>query len=127
MEENPDYKDRGRCSTKTPSKNWRPSESHENNKRIIFGKPYTWNGKTSWILDETPDSSLTETPGLNVADGKSQSANIGGVPAHIPSSDGATVMTTDTGLTQEQNNEIRRIQANLQNLGANLAAILKQE
>jgi hypothetical protein len=36
-------------------------------------------------------------------------------------------MTTDTGLTQEQQNEIRRIQANIQNLGANLASILKQE
>jgi hypothetical protein len=36
-------------------------------------------------------------------------------------------MTNETGWTQEKSNEIRRIQANLQNLGANLAAILKQE
>jgi hypothetical protein len=40
--------------------------------------------------------------------------------------DDATVMTNETSLTLEQNNEIRRIQANLQNLGADLAAILKE-
>jgi hypothetical protein len=60
---------RGTRGSKTPSKNWRPQDAHENNRRIIFGKPYTWNGTTSWILDDTPDSGLTETPGLNVADG----------------------------------------------------------
>jgi hypothetical protein len=38
----------------------------------------------------------------------------------------ATVMTNETGLTLEKNNEIRRIQANLQNSGANLAAILEE-
>jgi hypothetical protein len=125
MKQNPDYKERARRSTKTP-KNWRPPEAHENNKRVIFGKPYTWNGETSWILDATPDSGLNETPGLNVADGKASAAN-GGVPTQVPSGDDATAQTAETGLTQEQNNEIRRIQANLHNLGANLASILKQE
>jgi subtilase family serine protease len=45
----------------------------------------------------------------------------------IQNDDDATVATAATGLTQEQNNEIRRIQANIKNLGANLAAIFKQE
>jgi hypothetical protein len=81
-----DFKNRrGTRGSKTPSKNWRPPYAHENNKRIIFGKPYTWNGTTSWILDDTPDSGLTETPGLNVADGKPPSA--GGVPSQVPSDD----------------------------------------
>jgi hypothetical protein len=42
------------------------------------------------------------------------------------SGDNATIMTNETGLTLEQNNEIRHVQANLQNSGANLAAILKE-
>jgi hypothetical protein len=115
---------RGTRGPKAPSKNWCPPDAHENNKRIIFGKPYTWNGTTSWILDDTPDSGLTETPGLNVADRKASPT--GGVPSQVPSDD-ATAMTTDTGLTQEQQNEILRIQANIQNIGANLASILEQE
>jgi hypothetical protein len=118
---------RGRKPYKKPSGEWRPPETHENNKRIIFGKPYTWNGKSSWVLDATPSSGLSETPPgtLNLADVPSQiqppptdKTNVG---------DDATVMTNETGWTQEKSNEIRRIQANLQNLGANLAAILKQE
>jgi hypothetical protein len=24
----------------------------------VLNKPYTWNGRSSWILDETPDSGL---------------------------------------------------------------------
>lgn len=35
-------------------------------------------------------------------------------------------MTSDTKLSQEQHNEIRRIQANMQNLGASLASILHE-
>jgi hypothetical protein len=119
-------KGQGRRTAKTIPKNWRPPESHGNNKRIIYGKPYTWNGRSSWILDESPDSGLIETPGLNVADGKPSDSSVGGVPSQIQNDD-ATVATAATGLTQEQNNEIRRIQANIKNLGANLAAIFKQE
>jgi hypothetical protein len=100
---------------------WREPEPSENNKRIIYGDPHTWNGKSSWIKDNTPSSGLPETP---------LAANTAGnsIPAQVqPKSnvgDDATVMTTDTGvLTQEGQNEIRRIQANVQNLGANLASV----
>jgi hypothetical protein len=122
-----DFKGQGRRTNKPIPKNWRPPEPQENNKRIIYGKPYTWNGVSSWILDKTPESGLTETPGLNVADGKLPDLPTGGIPSQIHNDDDATVMTAATGLTQEQNNEIRRIQANIKNLGANLAAIFKQE
>jgi hypothetical protein len=104
---------------------WRVPEPNENNKRVIYGKPYTWNGVSSWIEDKTPSSGLSDVPpGAN---------NLTEIPSQIQpppstgkSNDDATVMTNETGLTLEQNNEIRRIQANLQNLGANLAAILKE-
>jgi hypothetical protein len=108
---------------------WRPPEPQENNKRVIYGKPHTWNGRSSWVEDKTPSSGLSDAPpgAINMT---------GEVPSQIqppPASagksnvgDDATAMTNETGLTLEQNNEIRRIQANLQNLGANLAAILKE-
>jgi hypothetical protein len=116
---------RGGGPKKTPEA-WRDPEPHENNKRIIYGKPYTWNGRSSWILDKTPDSGLPETPlGTN---------KLADVPSTIQPptdkgtvGDDGTVMSNDTGWTLENRNEIRRIQANLQNLGANLAAVLKQE
>jgi hypothetical protein len=116
---------RGGGPKKTPEA-WRDPEPHENNKRIIYGKPYTWNGRSSWILDKTPDSGLPETPlGTN---------KLADVPSTIQPptdkgtvGDDGTVMPNNTGWTLENRNEIRRIQANLQNLGANLAAVLKQE
>ena len=40
---------------------WRPPTDNEKNKRFIHGKPYTWNGKSSWIKYNTPDSGL-ESP-----------------------------------------------------------------
>ena len=53
--------------TKTPPKDttkpiphaWRNPEPHEHNKRVIFGKPHTFNpAKSGWDEDETPPSSL---------------------------------------------------------------------
>jgi hypothetical protein len=41
--------------------------------------------------------------------------------------DDTTIMKNETGWTLEKSNKIRGVQANLQNLGANLAAVLKQE
>jgi hypothetical protein len=116
---------RGGSPKKTPEA-WHDHEPQENNKRIIYGKPYTWNGRSSWILDKTPDSGLSEKPpGTN---------NLAGVLPQIQPppdkgnvGDDATVMSNETGWTLENRNEIRRIQANLQNLGANLAAVLNQE
>jgi hypothetical protein len=104
---------------------WRPPTPAENNKRIIYNKPYTWNGRSSWILDETPDSGL-KAPSMNLADDSS-------IPSQIqqPSKkeDEATAITQDTGMSmsQDKHNEIRRLQANLANMTASLASILKQE
>jgi hypothetical protein len=101
---------------------WNPPTPDENNKRIIYNKPYTWNGRNSWIPDETPDSGL-KSPGTNLADDSS-------IPSQIqPSSkpDDPTAITQDTSMSPEKQNEIRRLQANLVNMTANLASILKQE
>ena len=44
---------------------WRPPEPHEQNKRIIHGRPYTYNpAKPGWDEDHTPSSGLTSTHGL---------------------------------------------------------------
>jgi hypothetical protein len=50
---------------------WRPPEPNGNNKRVIYGRPHTWNGKSSWIEDETPASGIEATPaGTNLSSGK---------------------------------------------------------
>jgi hypothetical protein len=103
---------------------WDPPSPDENNKRIIYNKPYTWNGRNSWILDDTPDSGL-KAPGMNnLADDSS-------IPSQIPKiakqPDDATAITQDTSMSPEKQNEIRRLQANLANMTASLASILKQE
>ena len=98
---------------------WRVPEPAENNKRTIYGRPHTWNGKNSWTEDNTPASGLPDTPppgGTNLAD----------VPSQVqppPSNDDATALTTATTLTQEQKNELRRVSANLNNFGASLATM----
>jgi len=107
----------GRVKGKNPE--WLPPTADENNKRIIYGKPYTWNGRKSWILDDTPDSGL-RPPAINMNDDSS-------IPSQIPKDDDATVITQETGLSQDKQNEIRRLQANLTNMTVSLAAILKQE
>ena len=112
-------KGQGRRSTKTPPRNWRPPEPHENNKRIIFGKPYTWNGRSSWVEDSAPSSGLPEA---------AIGANLANVPSQVPSKSSddstvATALTTATGLTQDQQNEMRRVSANLTNLGVSLATM----
>ena len=100
---------------------WRPPESDENNKRVIYGRPHTWNGKASWIEDETPSSGLTDTPA---------GTNLSEIPAQVSppvdshkTADDATAITTDTKFSAAEQNEIRRIQANMQNLGASLASM----
>lgn len=107
---------------------WRPPEPDENNKRVIYGRPHTWNGKSSWIEEETPSSGLEDTPaGTNLSSGKaSVPSQISQETPETQKNDDATAMTSDTKLSQEQNNEIRRIQANMQNLGASLASILQE-
>jgi hypothetical protein len=108
---------------------WRPPEPDENNKRVIYGCPHTCNGKSSWIEDETPSSGLEDTPaGTNLSSDKGTD-----IPSQVPvetpetqKHDDATAMTSETKLSQEQHNEICRIQANMQNLGASLASILRE-
>ena len=108
---------------------WRPPEPTENNKRVIYGKPHTWNGRSSWIEDATPSSGFPDTPpgAINLT-GTEVPSSIQPPPStgKTPTGDDATAMTNETGLTLEQNNEMRRIQANLQNLGASFASILKE-
>jgi hypothetical protein len=98
---------------------WRAPSPEENNKRVIYGKPYTWNGRHSWILDETPESGF-KSPGTNMADDSS-------IPTQIQPPDDATAATQETAITQDKQNEIRRLQANLANMTSSLASILKQE
>jgi hypothetical protein len=100
---------------------WRPPESSENNKRVIYGIPYTWDGRQSWVKDKTPGSGLPDTPpgALNNAGGDA-TIPIQVTPPPTGGDDG-TVMTADTGFTVEEKNELRRIEANIQNMGTNLS------
>jgi hypothetical protein len=103
---------------------WRPPESSENNKRVIYGIPYTWDGRQSWIKDKTPGSGLQDTPpgALNKAGGDATIPTQVTPPTSSPGGgDDGTVMTTDTGFTVEEKNELRRIEANIQNMGTNLS------
>ena len=96
---------------------WKPPEPSENNKRIIYGKPHTWDGRKSWVKDNTPPSGLPELP---------LSANAAGaaVPGQVQdTSDEATQMTSETSLTQDDRNEIRRFEASIKNMGANLSGM----
>jgi hypothetical protein len=108
---------RGKAKKEYPE--WKPPLPSENNKRVIYGRPHTWDGRKSWIEDKTPSSGLPELP---------PSANVGAAGATIPTqvsetSDEATVMTAETGFTQEDKNELRRFQASIQNMGANLSTM----
>ena len=112
---------------------WRPPTDDENNKRVIFGKPYTWNGKNSWIKDNTPDSGL-ESPadiasaaaiailGQKNAAAAIAAAAMAGKPTTFPTSvaggDDATALTF---LTQDQLSEMARFQANMDNLGTKVS------
>jgi hypothetical protein len=80
---------------------WRPPESDENNKRVIYGRPHTWNGEASWIEDETPTSGLTGTPaGTNLSDKSEIPSQISPLFPHSATdshkADDATAITTDT-------------------------------
>jgi hypothetical protein len=51
---------------------WRPPDAAENNRRVIYGIPHTWDGCKSWMKDQTPASDLPDTPpgALNKGEGK---------------------------------------------------------
>jgi hypothetical protein len=45
--------------TKATAHAWRPPEDDEHGKRIIYGRPYTWNeNRKGWDKDETPDHGI---------------------------------------------------------------------
>ena len=103
---------------------WRPPDPSENNKRVIYGIPYTWDGRQSWVKDKTPASGLPDTPpgALNSAGDDAT------IPTQVtPSStspgggDDGTVTTTETGFTVEEKNKLCRIEANIQSMGTNLS------
>jgi hypothetical protein len=102
---------------------WRPPDPSENNKRIIYGIPYTWDGRKSWIADKTPASGLSETPpgALNNSSGDAAIPTQVAPPPPSGGGDDGTVMTSETGFTAEEKNELRRIEANIQNMGTNLS------
>ena len=104
---------------------WRAPEPSENNKRVIYGIPYTWNGHSSWVKDSTPASGLPDTPpgALNNAGGDASiPTQVTNPPPSSPGTgDDATAMTQETGFTTEEKNELRRMEANIQNMGTNLS------
>jgi hypothetical protein len=95
---------------------WRAPDPSENNKRVIYGKPYTWDGRKSWIKDEAPASGLPEVPPST----NSNAAVPGQLHEH---NDEATAMTSESGLTQDDKNELRRFEASIKNMGANLSGM----
>ena len=114
---------------------WRPPTDDEKNKRFIFGKPYTWNGKNSWIKDNTPDSGLESPADIAAASAAAitilgqknaaaaiAAAAMAGKPTTFPTSvaggDDATALTF---LTQDQLSEMARFQANMDNLGTKVS------
>lgn len=108
--------------TKKAYPEWRPPEPSENNKRVIYGDPHTWDGRKSWIKDGTPGSGLPDIPlSANNTTGTGATA---AVPGQVTdNSDDATQMTSETGLTQEDKNELRRFEASIKNMGANLSGM----
>ena len=128
---------------KTCPHEWRPPSPEEFGKRVIRGKPYTWNNNGSWNKDATPDSGLThEDAAAAVAIGNAfaakQRASVGAANASITSKalkfpttigendDGGTAVTEIT-TQQDQINEINRNQANLSNQYSDIISKLSRE
>ena len=117
---------------------WRPPSPEEFGKRIIYGKPYTWNNNGSWKIDSTPDSGLTPgdsaaaatiavatTAAITATGQKNAGAALHAATAAAKAIKFATTISNDasinddgtavTEMTQDQAIEIQRIQANLDN------------
>jgi hypothetical protein len=76
------------------------------------------------VKDKKPASSLPDTPpgALNNAGGDTTIPTQVTPPSSSPGGgDGGTVMTTETGFMVEEKNELRHIEANIQNMGTNLS------
>ena len=108
--------------TKKVYPEWRPPEPSENNKRVIYGDPHTWDGRKSWVKDGTPGSGLPDIP-LS-ANNNTGTGATAAVPGQVTdNNDDATQMTNETGLTQDDKNELRRFEASIKNMGANLSGM----
>ena len=129
---------------------WRPPTTEENNKRVIHGNPHTWDGTSSWKKDKSPDSGL-EAPGTTNAAAAIAASSVNPVAAaailttgqstaaaaikaavaaaaaiKLPTTiatDDKPAVTTGTTLTQDQVNEIYRIQANLGNFSSTISDV----
>ena len=135
---------------KTIPPQWRPPTLDENNKRVIFGNPHTWDGISSWKKDKSPDSGM-EAPGTTSAVAATAASSV--TPAAAAAilttgqttaaaavkaaaaaatamkllttiaTDDSTALTSATTLTQDQVNEINRIQANLGNFSTTISDV----
>ena len=132
---------------KTIPHEWRPPSPEEFGKRVIHGKPYTWNNNGSWKTDATPDSGLTPedaaaataiATAINNTFAAKQRTSVGAANASITSKalkfpttigendDGGTAVTEIT-TQQDQINEITRINANLGNQFSDIISKLSRE
>ena len=152
MEENGINRSPGKQSrrNKTIPPQWRPPTLDENNKRVIFGNPHTWDGIGSWKKDKVPDSGM-EAPGTTSAVAATAASSVTPAAAaailstgqttaaaavkaaaaaatamKLPttiSTDDSTASTAPTTITQDQVNEINRIQANLGNFSTTISDV----
>ena len=116
-----DRKTKGGGGAKKEYPEWRPPDPSENNKRIIYGDPHTWDGRKSWVKDGAPASGLPELP---LSANNTNTGAGAAVPGQVgDASDDATAMTNETGMTKEDKNELRRFEASIKNMGANLSGM----
>ena len=109
---------------------WRSSSPNEFGKRVIHERPHTYNNNGSWILDTTLDSSRTPEDAaattaitMSIIGQKTAGAALVAASAAAKAimlqntigDDKSTNGTATTEITQNQANEIYRIQANLSN------------
>jgi hypothetical protein len=79
---------RGGKNTEFPE--CRPPEASENNKRVIYGRPCTWDGRKSWVMGKTPPSGLSDIPPRTLK----TSGDNASVPTQVtpPASEDATAL-----------------------------------
>ena len=99
---------------KTTPHEWRPPTSDWKNERTIHNKLDIWNGKNSWIKDDTPDSGLespdifTSATAITVTGQKNTAAAIAAAAkaakaTNFPTTveDDSTALTIEISLTQD--------------------------
>lgn len=105
-------KNEGTVAGKPKPHQCRPPEQQKDGKRVIYGKPHTWNkSKQGWDKDETPDSRLPQEAAVNTA------ANTAIDKGEGEHSDDASELTQGTIPSQD----LSQIQLELANLAQSLA------